>query len=67
MNTLHNEFFSEEALRYAAECRRLARLSRHAKRVSTPRISPTPQRRNADWLSVLFGPPRKLAHRRITR
>jgi hypothetical protein len=67
MNTLHHQFFSEEALRYAAECRRLGRLSRHAKPVSMPRLTAKPQRGGVDWISLLFGQPRRLAHRRISR
>lgn len=67
MKTLHHQFFSNEALRYAAECRRLGRLSWHAKPVSTPRLTTKPQRGGIDWLGLLFGQPRKLAHRRISR
>jgi hypothetical protein len=67
MNTLYQQFFGEEALRYAAECRRLGRLSRHAKPITKPRLNAKRQRENADWLSLLFGPQRKFAHRRISR
>jgi len=32
----HDDFESEESFRYAAECRRLARLGRKARTVATP-------------------------------
>lgn len=67
MKTLYQQFFDEEALRYAGECRRLGRLSRHAKPTATPRLYAKPQREDADWLGLLFGPQRKFAHRRISR
>jgi hypothetical protein len=67
MKTLYQQFFGEEALRYAAECRRLGRLSRHARPTTKSRLMAKPRREEADWLSFLFGPPRKFAHRRISR
>ena len=50
---LRDEFLTEEAWRYAAECRRMARLARGAERKPVAVVSP--HRRFADWLGRLFG------------
>lgn len=64
MPNMHHQFSSAETLRYAAACKRLARLSRDAKPASgTTHNKPT----FSDWLVHMWHAPRKpaakLAHR----
>jgi hypothetical protein len=64
MGILHSRFSTDESQRYAAECKRLAGLSRTA-RATARRPASKPQQ--SDWLSQLWSPSRKLSTKLAVR
>jgi len=56
-------FSSNESARYAAECRRLAALSRRPKAAAKQRVAAEAKTRHAEWLSQIWSPPGRLATR----
>ena len=59
----HSLFSTDESARYAAECRRLAALSRQSKAAVKPRVAAKAKTRHVDWLSQIWSPAGKLATR----
>ena len=61
MANTYDEFSSVEYSRYAAECRRLGKLSRNSKTIVKPRTSSETNFFSDEWLSQILAPSRKLA------
>ena len=59
MAFLHSRFSSDESQRYAAECKRMAALSRNGK--SAPKQRQAAKQQTAGWFGSMFGPQRKLS------
>ena len=60
MAFLHSRFSSDESQRYAAECKRLAALSRNGK-AARQRQATKQQPASAGWFGSMFGSQRKLS------
>ena len=59
MAFLHSRFSSDESQRYAAECKRMATLSRNGKAAAKQR--PASKQQSAGWFGVMLSPQRKLS------
>jgi len=60
MAFLHSRFSNDESVRYAAECKRIASLSRNGKAAAKQRPASKQQAAGAGWFGSMFSPPRKL-------
>ena len=58
MAFLHSRFSSDESQRYAAECKRMAGLSRNGKAVKQ---RPAGKQQTTGWFGAMFSPQRKLS------